>query len=82
MARFRYKMQSILDIKNKLETQAKIYFAAASEKVKEEELKLAALYDDIIMYEKKIISLNEGRLNIIELKRCINSIEIKTRVKI
>lgn len=77
MARFRYKMQSILDIKNKLEIQAKIYFAAASDKVKSEELKLAALYDDIILYEKEILKLYEGRLNITELKRCINSIEIK-----
>lgn len=77
MARFIYKMQSILDIKNKLETQAKIYFAAANEKVKEEELKLVSLYDDISLYEREIVNLNKGRLNISELKRCINSIEIK-----
>lgn len=77
MARFIYKMQSILDIKNKLETQAKIYFAAATEKVKEEELKLVSLYDDISLYEQEIVNLNKGRLNITELKRCINSIEIK-----
>lgn len=77
MARFIYKMQSILDIKNKLETQAKIYFAAANEKVKEEELKLVSLYDDISLYEQEIVNLNKGRLNISELKRCINSIEIK-----
>ena len=43
MARFRYRMQSILDIKLKMETQAKQEFAAAQQRLNEEEEKLAAL---------------------------------------
>lgn len=77
MARFKYKMQSILDIKLKLEVQAKIQFSAATTKLNLEELKLKALYDDISLYEKEIVKLYDGKLNITELKRCINSIEIK-----
>ena len=77
MARFLYKMQNILDIKLKLEVQAKIQFSVSVEKVATEELKLKGLYDDITIYEKEIVKLYEGKLNITELKRCINSIEIK-----
>ena len=43
MARFRYKMQSILDIKEKLETKAKQDFAQANQRLMEEEEKLDAL---------------------------------------
>ena len=77
MAKFSYKMQNILDIKEKLEAQAKIQFSMASEKLKVEEVKLSRLYDDIKLYEAEIVRLNDGKLNISELKRCINSIEVK-----
>ena len=40
MAKFRYKMQSILNIKEKLETKAKQDFAAANQRLLEEETKL------------------------------------------
>ena len=43
MARFRYRMQSILDIKLKMETQAKQEFAAAQLRLNEEDERLAAL---------------------------------------
>lgn len=41
MAKFKYRMQNILDIKEKMETQAKNDFAAANMKLAEEEEKLA-----------------------------------------
>ena len=44
MAKFVYKMQNILDVKQKLEAQARSSYAAASMKLAEEEEKLAALY--------------------------------------
>ena len=45
MARFRYSMQSILNIKLKLETQAKQEFSAARAALDREEEKLQALRD-------------------------------------
>ena len=45
MARFRYSMQSILNIKLKLETQAKQEFSAARAALDREEEKLQALCD-------------------------------------
>ena len=44
MARFRYRMQSILDLKLKTEGQAKTEFGLARRALIEEEEKLAALY--------------------------------------
>lgn len=43
MAKFKYRMQSVLNIKEKLETQAKNEFAAAQMKLNEETDKLDAL---------------------------------------
>ena len=39
MARFRYRMQNILDVKEKLESQAKNEFAIANARLAEEEEK-------------------------------------------
>lgn len=77
MATFRYKMQNILNLKEKLETQAKTEFAEQSAKLREEELKLSRIYDDIKVYEEKIRSMNEQKLDILELKQCNNGIKIK-----
>lgn len=77
MATFRYKMQNILDLKEKLESQAKTEFAEQSAKLREEELKLSRIYDDIKVYEEKIRSMNEQKLDILELRQCNNGIKIK-----
>lgn len=44
MAKFRYRMQSILDIKRKMETQAKMEFGQAQGRLLEEEERLKQLY--------------------------------------
>lgn len=77
MAKFFYRMQNILDIKYKLETQAKTAYAAASEALRQEELKLKLLYDDINTYEERIRELSSHILDIQELKWCNEAIEIK-----
>lgn len=77
MATFRYKMQNILDLKEKLETQAKTEFAEQSAKLKEEELKLSRIYDDIKVYEDRIRDMGGKKLDIFELKQCNNAIKIK-----
>lgn len=50
MTRFRYRMQNILDIKEKMETQAKNEFAQAQAKLNAEEEKLA----DRVSYRQKL----------------------------
>lgn len=77
MAKFVYRMQNILDIKNKLETQAKTAYAAAGQVLRQEEAKLAGLYQDITDYQERIRGCKEQTLNIQELKWCHEAIEIK-----
>jgi len=45
MARFRYRMQNILDVKEKLETQARNEYAQANMELLEEQEKLKALFE-------------------------------------
>lgn len=63
MARFRYRMQSILDIKLKMETQAKQEFAAAQLRLNEEEERLAALRVRKAGYERRAREQLMGALN-------------------
>ncbi len=67
MARFRYRMQSILDIKTKLETQAKQEFAAAKNALDVEKEKLAALKIRKSGYEQKAEKLLKGSLMVQEI---------------
>lgn len=55
MAKFRYRMQSILNIQYQLETQAKMELGRAQMKLMEEEEKLQTLFD------RKEAYLEEGR---------------------
>lgn len=64
MAKFRYSMQSILNIKLKLETQAKQEFSAARAALDEEEEKLERLRDRKREYERERQRLLSGRLNL------------------
>ncbi len=68
MARFRYSMQSILDIKLKLETQAKQEFSAANAVLNAEEAKLGALFERKAGYERQGRELRQGSLNIRNLE--------------
>lgn len=67
MGRFRYRMQSILDIKIKMETQAKQNFAAAKKALDEEEEKLEILYQRKAAYEEEAKELLAGTLNVLEI---------------
>lgn len=68
MARFRYSMQNILDIKLKLETQAKQEFSAARAALDEEERKLQLLFDRKREYEDEAARLRSGTLNFRDMK--------------
>lgn len=67
MAKFRYRMQSILEIKKKLEEQAKNEFAAARAALNEEEDKLEQLKKRKEAYEDEGCALRENTLNIMDI---------------
>ncbi len=68
MAKFTYKMQNILDIKYKLETQAKTSFSIAAANLNREEEKLETLRQRKKGYENQARELMEDRLDFQEIK--------------
>lgn len=82
MAKFVYKMQNILEVKYKLESQAKTNYANASAKLMEEKTKLSKLIDRRTFYENKARELMSSKLDILEIKSCKAAIEkIKADIK-
>ncbi len=75
MAKFVYKMQNILDIKLRLETQVKTEFAEASAKLLQEEEKLRKLIQRRREYENELKRLSADRLELGELKKYNGYIE-------
>lgn len=68
MARFRYRMQSLLDVKSKLETQAKQEFAAAKMALDIENERLEALKERKASYEAEAEALLNGTLKVQEIR--------------
>lgn len=54
MAKFVYRMQNILNLKLKLEEQAKIAFSTANAKLQEEEKKLSQIKKERQLYENRL----------------------------
>lgn len=77
MAKFIYKMQNILDIKNKLETQEKTAFAIEVQKLRVEEDRLERIRQEIEYYEDLIRGQGDKQINILEWKRCNEALEYK-----
>lgn len=76
MAKFTYRMQNILDIKYKLESQAKTSFSLAAAKLNQEEEKLEGLHQRRRAYEMQAKELVTDKLNFQDIK--INRIAIET----
>lgn len=68
MAKFLYRMQNILDIKYKLETQAKTEFSLAAAALRKEEEKLEHLRQRKRAYEWKVRELSSGKLDFLEIR--------------
>lgn len=83
MKKFVYRMQSVLNIKYKLEEQEKTNYSIAKIKLNEEEEKLNQLYQRRNEYEDALrLSMNSA-LNIMEIKRLEDGIEsLKVFIKI
>lgn len=75
MAKFVYRMQNILDIKLKLETQAKMAYSQANAALREEEEKLRELFERRNFYERRAKELVAGRIDLQEIKKCRQAIE-------
>lgn len=69
MAKFRYRMQNILDIKMKLESQAKVTYGLANAAYQEEQKKLQNLLIQRAGYERYLKSLMEGELDVNAINR-------------
>lgn len=76
MAKFVYRMQNILNVKEKLETQAKNEFAVASRRLREEEEKLAELESRRDGYEAQLKELYSDNLKLSDIKECEEAIEV------
>ncbi len=83
MARFRYRMQNILDVKEKMESQAKNEFAIANAKLLEEEEKLLALERRKGEEEADLRQLYSDNLDILKINEMQDAIDnIKERIAI
>ncbi len=76
MAKFIYRMQNILNIKNKLETQARNAYAAARIRLSDEEEKLDKLFEQKKNYEEAYRQQLSGNIDILQINICKNAIEL------
>ena len=84
MAKFTYRMQSILDIKVKMENQAKIAYGIANTKLLEEQDKLKVIVNRRKGYEKEAKELVSGTIDVQKIKdnkRSIDTIKSMQRTQ-
>lgn len=82
MAKFRYRMQNILDIKMKLETQARNAYGIANGKHAEEQKKLQELMLRRVGYERQLKDLMEGNIDVRKITQARNDVNaMKTIVR-
>lgn len=74
MAKFQYRMQSILNIKLKMEEQAKMQFAQAQAKLNEEEEKLNALVMRKEQYEGELKETLQTKLDLLKIDELQNAV--------
>jgi flagellar FliJ protein len=76
MAKFRYRMQNILDIQEKMENQAKTAYGMANAKLATEQQKLQDILIRRAGYESKARELVSGNLNVLEIRECRQAIDV------
>ncbi len=75
MAKFIYRLQNVLDVKMKLESQAKTAFSTAAARLNEEEDKLNRLYEARKAAEEAYRQCSIGILDMMELKSARDNVE-------
>ena len=76
MARFRYRMQNILELNEKLEDQQKAAFALANTKLQEEQKILQDLMLRKASYEQRVKDYATGMVDILEIQRCKEGVRV------
>ena len=76
MAKFVYRMQNVLDIKMRLETQAKTNYAEKNAALQLEEDKMRKLLIRMREYETQAKENSIGVVNISEIRRCSEAAKI------
>ena len=76
MAKFSYRMQNILDIKLKMENQAKIAYGMANAKLMAEQEKLQKILIRRAGYERQSRDLVNGSLNLTDIRECKRAIDV------
>ena len=76
MAKFKYRMQNILDIKQKLEESAKMEFGEANVRVMEEEERLSAIDEKKQAYEAEGGRLRSAKLQVADIKNNTRAISV------
>lgn len=76
MAKFIFKMQNILEVKLKLEDQAKTVYASAVEALEREKEKQRQLEEKKESYEERLTELMYESLKVSEICRMENAVEI------
>ncbi|MBQ9505019.1 MAG: flagellar export protein FliJ [Lachnospiraceae bacterium] len=74
MSKFIYRMQNILDLKEKLETQARMAYASQRAVLNREEEKRDALIAQKEQIEQEIREMSEGSLRALDLKHASEGI--------
>ena len=75
MAKFVYRMQNILNIKQKLEEQARMVFSLANQKYQEQQQILQDYVIRRMGYEKHLKEIMEGKLDLSELSHARNQVD-------
>lgn len=82
MAKFVFKLKNILDIKQKLEDQAKIAYSQANAKLRQEEEILQSLLMQRTMYEKRAVDLVKGTISVRDIRENKQAIDVmKSRIR-
>ncbi|MBH1941987.1 flagellar export protein FliJ [Mobilitalea sibirica] len=76
MKKFRYSMENLLQVKLKLEDQAKLAYSDARLRLTKEEDKLQALEKRKSSYEDELRLLRTSRLDLLKIKHCEDAIDI------
>lgn len=82
MAKFVFKLENILEIKQKLENQAKIAYGEANAKLRQEEQILQSLLMQRTMYEKRAVDLVKGTISVRDIRENKQAIDVmKSRIR-
>ena len=76
MAKFIYSMQNVLNIKERMETQAKTEYAQMLGALHDEENRMRSIVDTLNSYKAQAKALASGKLDIAKIRRCNEAIEI------